>query len=400
MKNTVFEPMGLAGITLKNKIIRSATHEGMADADGGPTDQLINLYLQLAKGEVGVIITGYAGIQQNGKSPLYRMLMIDDDRLISRYQELTDAVHKEQTPIILQIAHCGKQTRSKITGEPTVAPSAIRDKAFPEDLPKELTEQEIDEIIHGFVNAIRRAKDAGFDGVQLHAAHGYLLAQFLSPYMNRRKDRWGGTTENRFRIVREIYTRARTVVGNYPILIKLNANDGRKGGMRIEEAVKIAPLLEEAGCAAIEVSCGIAEDGFYSIRGENFPFEAAFKYHFWFKTKPSWLKMFVKPFVNMILPPVKPLTNYNVAFAQKIKTKVSLPVVVVGGIASVNDIADILGNRKADCVSMSRPFIIEPQLVKKFREGNQEQSRCIKCNYCVIAAEERPLQCYYGKLKG
>ena len=159
MKNTVFEPIEVAGIVLKNKIIRSATHEGMADADGGPTEQLINLYLQLAKGEVGAIITGYAGIQQNGKSPLYRMLMIDDDRLISRYQQLTEAVHKAQTPIILQIAHCGRQTRSKITGEPTVAPSAIRDKAFSEELPKELTEQDIDEIIHCFVSFVMVLRD-------------------------------------------------------------------------------------------------------------------------------------------------------------------------------------------------------------------------------------------------
>jgi len=200
MMKTVFEPTVLAGFPLKNRIIRSATHEGMANEDGCPTEQLKGYYLRLAKGEVGAIITGYAGVQQNGKSPLYRMLMIDHDRFIAAYKAITDAVHERQTPIILQIAHCGRQTRSRITGEPTVAPSAIRDKFYNEDLPKELTEQEIDEIINNFVKAIERAKQAGFDGVQLHAAHGYLLSQFLSPYTNRRQDRWGGTTENRFRV--------------------------------------------------------------------------------------------------------------------------------------------------------------------------------------------------------
>ena len=132
------------------------------------------------------------------------MLMIDQERFVSSYETITEAVHEAETPIILQVAHCGRQTRSKITGFPTVAPSAIRDKFYNEEMPEELTEAQIDDIIDNFVRAIERAKRAGFDAVQLHAAHGYLLSQFLSPYTNRRRDRWGGTTENRFRIIREI----------------------------------------------------------------------------------------------------------------------------------------------------------------------------------------------------
>ena len=399
MMKTVFEPTVLAGFPLKNRIIRSATHEGMANEDGCPTEQLKGYYLRLAKGEVGAIITGYAGVQQNGKSPLYRMLMIDHDRFIAPYKAITDAVHEPQTPIILQIAHCGRQTRSRITGEPTVAPSAIRDKFYNEDLPKELTEQEIDEIINNFVKAIERAKEAGFDGVQLHAAHGYSLSQFLSPYTNRRQDRWGGTTENRYRVIREIYTRARTVVSNYPIFIKLNAYDGRNGGMRVEEAIKIAQLLEQSGCAAIEVSCGTAEDGLYASRGEEVPIDAALRYTFKFKSLPAWIKRLMKPFANIISRPVKPFTNYNVTAAQMIKANVTIPVIVVGGITSLGGIGDILERHQADLVSMCRPFIIEPNLVKKFQEGKQEHSRCIRCNYCMIASEEQPLKCYHGKLK-
>jgi 2,4-dienoyl-CoA reductase-like NADH-dependent reductase (Old Yellow Enzyme family) len=397
--NMVFEPTRLAGIPVKNRIIRSATHEGMADELGCPTQQLKDLYVRLAKGGVGAIITGYAGIQQNGKCPLYRMLMIDHDRVIPAYREVTDAVHALQTPIILQIAHTGRQTRSRITGLPTVAPSGIRDKFYSEDVPETLTEREIEEIIDNFAKAVERARQAGFDGVQLHGAHGYLLAEFLSPYSNRRKDRWGGTTENRYRIIGEIYHRAKALVGDYPMLIKLNAYDGRKGGMRVEEAVGIARLLEQSGCAAIEVSCGTAEDGFHSSRGEKIPIDAVLRYTFKYKSLPGWAKTVMRPFAGLLSRPVRPIANYNVEAARAIKTSANIPVIVVGGIASLSDIVDITESGKADFVSMCRPFVIEPNIVKKFQQGAAEYSRCIRCNYCMIASEEQPLRCYYGKLK-
>jgi 2,4-dienoyl-CoA reductase-like NADH-dependent reductase (Old Yellow Enzyme family) len=397
---SVFEPAAIAGISLKNRIIRSATHEGMADEAGCPTDKLKGLYVRLAKGGVGAIITGYAGIQNDGKSSLFHMLMIDDDRFIPHYKAITDAVHEHGTSLILQIAHSGRQTRSIITGLPTVAPSAIRDKFYSEDMPRELTEDQIVEIIDNFVKAIGRAKAAGFDGVQIHGAHGYLLSEFMSPYSNKRTDRWGGSTENRFRIVGEIFHRARASLGtDYPILIKLNAYDGRKSGMRVDEAVKIAQMLEACGCSAIEVSCGTGEDGFHMSRGEKLPMEAVFRYNFKYKSLPPLVKRLMKPFASLISHPVKPIDNYNVEAAQKIKAKVSVPVIVVGGISTLPDIREILENRKADFVSMCRPFIIEPNLVKRFQEGKVEPSRCIRCNYCILAIEERPLRCYYGMLK-
>lgn len=399
MNEAPFQPMSIAAVQLKNRIIRSATHEGMAEKDGCPTKKLRELYARLAKGGAGAIITGYAGIQQNGKCPLHRMLMIDQDRFIGPYHAITDGVHELGTPIFLQIAHSGRQTRSKATGMPTVAPSAIRDKFYSEDMPKPLAEGEIEEIIDNFVKAIERAKRAGFDGVQLHAAHGYLLSEFLSPYSNHRQDQWGGTTENRFRIIGEIYDRARRVVGDYPLLVKLNAYDGRKGGMRVDEALRVARLLEESGCAAIEVSCGTTEDGMYMTRGPKLPIDAIFAHTFKYKSLPSWRKSLMRPFASLISRPAKPLANYNAEAAQAIKANVGIPVIVVGGIASLPDIRQIVGEGKADAISMSRPFVIEPGIVKKFQEGKQDRSKCIQCNFCVIAAETRPLRCYHGKLK-
>jgi 2,4-dienoyl-CoA reductase-like NADH-dependent reductase (Old Yellow Enzyme family) len=327
------------------------------------------------------------------------MLMIDQDRFVGPYKAITEGVHEFGTPIFLQIAHCGSQTRSKTTGVPTKAPSAIRDRFFSEDMPTALTEGEIEEIIDSFVKAIDRAKRAGFDGVQLHAAHGYLLSEFLSPYSNHRQDQWGGTTENRFRIIREIYDRARRVVGDYPILAKLNAYDNRKGGMRVDEAVRVARLLEESGCAAIEVSCGTTEDGLFMTRGAKLPVEAVFAYTFKYRSLPSWQKSLMRPFASLISRPAKPLANYNVEAAQAIKANVGIPVIVVGGIATLGDIRQIVGEGKADAISMCRPFIIEPNIVKMFQEGKQDRSKCIQCNFCVIAAETRPLRCYHGKLK-
>jgi 2,4-dienoyl-CoA reductase-like NADH-dependent reductase (Old Yellow Enzyme family) len=398
MTNVIFEPALLSGIKLKNRIIRSATHEGMADEKGFPTEKLKKLYIRLAKGDVGAIITGNAVIQADGKNGLFAMTMINDDNIIPAYREITDAVHQYDTPIIMQIAHCGRQTRSKSTGLQTVAPSALRDAFYSEDVPKELSENEINGIIDNFVSAIIRAKQAGFDGVQLHLAHGYLLSEFLSSYSNRRKDRWGGSTENKYRIISEIFKRAQEQVGNYPILVKLNAHDGRRNGMRIEEALRIAQMLEKSGCAAIEVSCGTVEDGLYTMRGEKLPAYAAMNYNFKYKNLPGIVKLIAQPILQTFMKQPKPLLKYNLDAAIQMKKVVNIPVIVVGGINNIDDINDIITNINMDFVSMCRPFIIEPNIVSKFKKGTQTESKCIMCNYCMIIAEEQSLKCHYGKL--
>ncbi|NOY37515.1 MAG: NADH:flavin oxidoreductase [Chlorobi bacterium] len=398
MSNAVFEPASLAGIKLKNRIIRSATHEGMADEKGFPTEKLKKLYIRLAKGGAGAIITGYAAVQANGKSSLFAMTMIDNDDSIPEYREITNAVHEYDTPIIMQIAHCGRQTRSETTGLQPVAPSAIRDMFYNEEIPKELSEDEINGIIDNFVAAIVRVKQAGFDGVQLNLAHGHLLAGFLSSHANRRKDRWGGSTGNKYRIIGEIFKRAKKRVGDYPVLVKLNAHDGRKNGMKTEEAIRIAEMLEKSGCAAIEVSCGVVEDGLYTARGKKLPADAALEYTFKYKNLPGFIKTISKPVLRAFMKQPKPLLKFNLDSAVLIKKAVNIPVIVVGGINNIDDINFIIGNQNIDFVSMCRPFIIEPNIVSKFHKGIQTKSKCIMCNYCVIIGEEKPLRCYYGKL--
>jgi 2,4-dienoyl-CoA reductase-like NADH-dependent reductase (Old Yellow Enzyme family) len=399
----VFETSNISGMSLKNRIIRSATGDGLADSNGRPTEHLVEFYTRLAAGGAGAIITGLTGIQQDGKSSTYHPLMFDRDDFIADYQNLTNSVHCYGTPIILQLNHSGRQTRQKVTGKLTVAPSARRDLYFLEKRPKALSEQEIEIIIRNFAKAIARAKKAGFDGVQLHIAHGFLLSAFLSSNMNKRTDRWGGSLENKFRIVERIFAEAHKEENDFPILVKINAYDTRKDGMRIPEAIAIAKLLEQVGCAAIEVSCGVVNDGFITVRSEHFPTPAALQYSYLLAYLPGFIKQIIRPFIPMatelIVSLPRQLSLYNLEAAEIIKKNVSIPVIVVGGIKRLADIEDIITNNRADYVAMSRAFIVEPDIVTRFQEKIQTESSCISCNYCITGIERMPFKCFYGKVK-
>lgn len=395
----LFKETVISGIAVKNRIIRSATHDGLADENGAPSDKLISKYEQLAKNGVGCIITGYAAVSRNGVSPYPRMMKIYDDSVIGKYKELTEAVHRQGAPVILQIAHCGRQTSSKAIGMQKVAPSNVLHAFYP-DKAKELTDSEINAIIDDFIAAAVRAEKAGFDGVQLHGGHGYLLHDFLSPYGNRRKDSWGGSLENRCRIV-ELIIRGIKEKTNLPVWIKLSAEDNRKGGMNIGSSVEICKRLEKAGCDAIEVSCGTVQDGMNTMRSELMPMDAVFRYREPCASFPKFLKKISLPaanLVNSLIKQPKPLENFNIANAEIIRKNISIPVITVGGIHKVSDMEKILAEGKADFISMCRPFICEPDLAKKLANGQQE-AKCIMCNYCGLVIEKEPTKCLYGKVK-
>lgn len=395
--SAVFQEADLAGIKLKNRVLRSATHEGLANSYGRPmTEELMNHYVKLAQGGVGAIITGYVGVQQNGKT-FVNMRMFDKDEYIETYQKITSKLKEYETPIIQQIAHSGGLTSTKITGETVVAPST---KLYPihYSLAKKLTEDEIKQIIKNFVDAIVRTKKAGFDGVQLHAAHGYLLCEFLSPNLNRRSDSWGGNIANRVRIIEEIVYQAREKVGNYPILVKLSAYDAEKNGMRLEEAIKIAQKFQTFGIDAIEVSCGAGKDSFNIARVPKAPMEAALELMPGYNTLPLPIKKLFTIAGPLMMKKYSPLDNYNVNAAAEIKRNVDIPVIVVGGIRKLVDMEQILTENKADFVSMCRPFIIEPDILNKLKSGTQSQSRCIDCGYCILGIMGNQVKCYYGKI--
>lgn len=396
----LFEKTEISGIDVNNRIFRSATHDGLADECGRPTEKLIRKYEYFAKNDVGCIITGYAAVSPNGVSPYPGMLKIFDDEVIESYKELTDAVHKYDTPVVLQIAHCGRQTSSKTIGTDKVAPSDVLHFLYP-DKSKVLTENDIMVIISEFVAAAKRAEKAGFDAVQLHGGHGYLLHDFMSAYGNRRRDKWGGSLENRCRIVEYIIKGIKTET-SLPVWIKISAEDNRKNGMNINDTVEICKRLEKAGCDAIEVSCGTVEDGMNTMRSKLMPMDAVFRYREPIASFPSVIKDISLKAANAVNPLIKqpaPLENFNVDNAGLIKQNVAIPVIAVGGIHKKEDMENIIASDKADFISMCRPFICEADLVKKLKTGRSTEARCIMCNYCGLVIEKEPVRCLYGKIR-
>lgn len=394
--NKLFEETSFAGMKMRNRFIRAATHEGMGDKEGRPMPSLTDLYLKLAQGGVGAIITGYAAVQKNGRT-LMNMRMFDSDDFIDDYKNMNFQLSQLGVPVIIQLAHAGGQTSKRVIGEQPVAPSKRKFPLF-SSIARELGESEIEKIIDNFTQAIERSKKAGFSGTQLNAGHGYLLGQFLSPHTNMRNDRWGGNVENRFRILSEIIHKSREKVGNYPILVKYSAYDGDKNGIRLSEGIKIAEMFQRSGYDAIEVSCGGIEDHYNTMRVPKIPMDAMLALVPWFSSISKPKKFLMKTLGELLVKPRFPLNNYNVDAAAEIKKTVDIPVIVIGGIRRLKDIENIISEHKADYVSMCRPFIIEPSIVNKFESGAQVESKCINCGYCVFGVTGNKLRCYHGKI--
>jgi len=394
--SVLFSPGNIGSLALANRMIRTASHEGLADSRGRPTPEQSAFYRGFVEGGIGLVITGYAGIMQAGKSALYHMTMIDADELVPHHQTMVDQIHKIGGKIVLQIAHCGRQTWSLATGSPLLAPSAIP-CGFYREMPKEMTEEDIEEVIEGFGRAARRAKEAGYDGVEIHGAHGYLLSTFLSRHANKRTDRWGGNEENRFRIVGATLKKVRASVGrDYPILIKLNTYERAPLGIKPAECIRFSQMVAAThACDAIELSCGTNEGGFIMARGQ-FPTDAIFEFMRPYCDYHPLIKFFMKhavvPFVKLKQPPFH--EGYNLATAAKVKEKVSLPVITVGGMRSKTLMENALKSKKTDFVSMARPLILEPDLPNRFKTGASETALCDNCNQCVVAADTKPIRCY------
>ncbi len=390
-----FEPFQLGPVRLKNRIIRSATHEGMGRQDGMPTDELFPLYETIAAGGAGAIITGYMGVLPSGRT-FPNMRMFDDDRYIDVYGRMNERLRQYGAPVIVQLAHGGSHAERRLTGRDVVAPG-LRKRSEEGDVCRNGDEKQIEAVINAFVDAVGRARQAGFDGAQLHAAHGYLLSEFLSPSLNRRRDRWGGPVENRVRIITEILRRARSAAGGFPLLVKMSVGDEHRRGLTAQDATAVVRALRDAGCDAVEVSCGYG-DVFHTVRVPRVPIDAILHLVPGYRSLPPVRKGVARIALHCWKPSALPLHNYNLDAAARIKESAGLPVIAVGGIRDLRDIEAALGERNIDCVSLSRPFVIEPDIVERFRTGGQERSRCIDCGYCLIGVTSAPLRCYFGKV--
>lgn len=353
--STLFEKTIINGMTMRNRMVRSATWEGMCEQDGRPTERLINCYRDLAKGGIGLIITGYTFVRPDGKHNPGQMGIHTDD-FADDYKKMTNAVHEAGGKVAVQLVHAGGQANTEIAGRQPLAPSAVKVAQFSE-MPAELTKDEISRIIAAFGEAARRAKAWGFDSVQLHGAHGFLINQFLSPLINRRIDEYGGSIKNRSRFVLEAYRTVRKTVGDdYPVLIKLNAADHIDGGLQIDDSVYTAKKLAEAGIDAIEVSAGT------SASGEENP---------------------VRTKINK-----SEKEAYNLKLARRIKAAISCPVIVVGGFRSYRVAEKAIREDGMDYISMARPLIREPDLANRWLQGDRKRATCISCNKCFVPGRE------------
>jgi 2,4-dienoyl-CoA reductase-like NADH-dependent reductase (Old Yellow Enzyme family) len=390
-QNLLFTPMEINGMQVKNRLVRSATYEAMAAEDGSVTDRLIGLYTTLAKGGVGLIITGYAYIQENGRCMQFQTGVSSNDN-IPGLKKLVDAVHEQGGKIALEIFHSGRQTTPALIGGQTpMAPSAMEADPLLHTEPRAMTTGEISETIDAFAAAAVRCKKAGFDAVQLHGAHGYLISQFLSPFTNRRTDQWGGNTENRMRFVREVVKKVRAAVGaDYPVLIKISVEEGVDKGLTLDESRIIAKGLAEEGVDAIEVSGGIVVDTAFVMSRGDVPIDQMTG------GLEGDAKTQAQQALYSIAGAVKVEEAYWLRHAVKIKEVVGdVPVMLVGGMKYPQTMEGIVKEKKADLNSLARSLVREPSLPKEMAEGRKSPVKCAYCNRCLAAViVGQPLKCY------
>jgi 2,4-dienoyl-CoA reductase-like NADH-dependent reductase (Old Yellow Enzyme family) len=340
----VFSEGRIGALRLPNRLIRSATAERMATAEGLATEGHISMYRALAAGGAGLVIAGHSYIRADGRAGP-TMAGLHDDRTIPGWRRVVDAVHAEGGLIAAQINHGGRQSPPALVGTPR-APSAV---ALGEMIPLPFTDAEIIELIDSYVAAARRAVAAGFDAIQIHSAHGYLLSSFNSPFTNRREDRWGGDWAGRARTAREVIRAVRRLVGpEYPLLMKMNATDGIAAGISLADATRMGADFASAGLDAIEISGGSAD-------------------------APTVMSQTIRPGGH---------EAYFAAEAAAVRAAVSIPVITVGGIRSYEVANRVLEDGTADFVALCRPFIREPDLPRRWAAGDRRPAACISCNLC------------------
>jgi len=368
--NVLFQSVRIQNVTVPNRFVRSATVDNGGD-NGYVSRNQLKLFADLAKGCVGLIITGMTAVHQSDYiRPSQNHL--SDDRYIPAYKELTRLVHEKGVKIAIQLAHLGRERGKFLEGDNlAIGPSDAEDDPHCETRKyRAMTAGEIREIIEAFGEAAGRARKANFDAVQIHGAHAFLLAQFLSPHTNHRSDEWGGNLENRLRLHKEIYKAIRKEVGNdYPVLIKLGVEDGFQGGLTFSEGKRAAGMLAETGFNALEISQG--------LRGK--PFEETE-----FRTGISGTAC----------------EAYFRSWAAEVKKVVAVPVMMVGGIRTPELMADMIEKNEADFVSLCRPFIREPDIVNVWQKGDSRPPKCISCNKCIETLKNGEfLHCPQNKMK-
>ncbi len=345
-----FDETAIKTMKLANRFVRSATWEGLGTTDGFVTPALIDTMSRLAAGGIGLAITGHAYVSQEGQATPWQLGVYTDEQ-VAGLTELVDVVHDRGGMIAMQLAHAGARAARALSGLEPIGPSPAEYE--PGKLCGEMTERDIRRVSAAFGKAAARAKRAGFDAVQIHGAHGYLVSQFFSPFFNKRTDQYGGSVENRARIAEDLIRAIRATVGSeFPVLIKINSEDFLPVGLTVEEMLAIALLLEKWGYDGVEMSGGT----FFS--GDRVPSRM------------------------MKRNTGKTEDVYYESAARLFKERVRIPLILVGGIRTAETAERLVGEGVADYIAMCRPFIREPALINRWRSGDRAPAACISDNGC------------------
>jgi 2,4-dienoyl-CoA reductase-like NADH-dependent reductase (Old Yellow Enzyme family) len=346
--SNLFESAHINTMSLANRFVRSATWEGLATVDGAVTQELVKAIKALARGGVGLIISSHAYVRPDGQAGP-RQLGAYKDELVPGLRRMATAARENGAKMVLQLAHAGCFAAEELTGTTPLAVSAAVESA---DTPgREVSAAGIRDLVRAFADAAGRAKAAGFDGVQIHAAHGYLLSQFLSPRFNRRTDAYGGDIRHRSRAPVEVIEAVREVLGrDIALLVKMNCRDWAEGGLELDDAVQAAVLLQEAGADAIEISSGLPRFSKFTA---------------------------VRPGIDS-----EEKEAYHQEEARAFKQRLKAPLILVGGIRSFAVAERLVNGGVCDFIAMSRPFIREPGLVNRWKSGDRKPAACISDNLC------------------
>ena len=383
-KSKVFTPGKIGDLELRNRTIRSGCFEGMC-YHATPSDALVEHHRRVAAGGIGMTTVAYCAVSRDGVAFGHEMWMRED--IIPILKRLTDAVHEEGAAASIQLGHCGFFANKNVIGRRPIGPSR-KFCLFRYSICRAMNEEDIERVRDDFGKSAKMAMRAGFDAIEIHAGHGYLLSQFLSPWTNRRKDQYGGSLENRLRFPSSIVRHVREVVGpGYPILIKMNCEDGFKGGLNIDEAVQVARRFEEEGASLLVPSCGFtARTSFYMMRG-NVPILEYVK-----SEKNLFSKLGMALFGRLIVKEFPYKELYLFDLAKRIKGAVNIPVAYIGGVCSLDDMEKVM-KEGFEFVQIGRATIRDPDVIRKMQSGEITAVDCDHCNRCVAAMAAQGVMC-------
>lgn len=385
MDSLLFTPVTLGPLTLRNRSIRSAAFESMCPGNV-PSPQLLDYHRSVAAGGVGMTTVAYAAVTRSGLS-FDRQLWMRPE-IVPGLRELTDAVHAEGAAVSIQLGHCGNMSHKSICGCLPVGASSGFNLYSPTFV-RGLRADELPEMAKAYGQSVCLAREAGFDAVEIHAGHGYLISQFLSPSTNHRKDEFGGTLANRMRFMEMVMEEVMKAAGNdMAVLVKMNMRDGFRGGMELDESLQVARKLQELGAHALVLSGGfVSKAPMYVMRGEMPIRTMTYYMTCW------WLKYGVRLVGKYMIPSVPFREAYFLEDALKFREALDIPLVYVGGLVSRQKIEEVL-NHGFEAVQMGRALLNEPDFVNRMRREENARCNCRHSNYCIARMYTLDMACH------